>query len=191
MNTQNALKLTSACYNREPLKGKHALEELPISGKINLRGDLDNESFARGAEKAIGIQLPSQPNTFQQNDALTVYWLGPDEWQLTCKLDSVAAILENIGNHLDGIHHSAVDVSDYSTTLRLSSPEAAGILRRPCPLDLHERVLPAGSIAQTRFGHASVLLHRQSDPNVFDIQVRWSFAEYCWDYLVSTIGMMD
>ena len=184
-------EVLSACYAREPISGNHSLIELPLKGKINFRGDPENATVLDTIKQATELDLPVTANSSSQNSNTTIYWLGPDEWQITCSLSKVAEITTAIHSALDGIHHSAVDVSDYYTTLQLESRKSAEILSRGTPLDLHPSVFPAGSFAQTRYGHASVLLHKLSDVPVFEIQIRWSYAEYVWDYLDSTIQMLD
>jgi len=113
--------------------------------------------------------------------------MGPNEWLLQCDLDQVSTISEKIRQQLGTLHHAVTDVSDYYTILQLSGPQSEALINRGCPQDLHPSVFPAGSITQTRFGHASILLDRQADSATWQIQVRWTYAEYVWDYLVSAM----
>ncbi len=190
VNTQANIELTSACYDRKPVTGEHTLQELPLSGKINIRGDSANAEIFSALEKAISITPPVIPNTKVSNDNVTVYWMGPDEWLLVCDIDQVSTISEKIRQHLGTLHHAVTDVSDYYTVLQLSGPQSEALINRGCPQDLHPSVFPAGSITQTRFGHASILLDRQADETTWHIQVRWTYAEYLWDYLVSAMDAL-
>jgi len=162
-----------------------SLVELPWCGKINLRGDPNNRRFARKAKSALGLELPLQAHSCNANDTITIYWLGPDEWLIYCDLPKTGSTIENLKSSLSGIHNAVVDVSDYYTVLRLSGPDSSALIARACPLDLHPGVFANGACTQTRFGNASILLHKNSETPTYDIQVRWSFTEYVWDYLVS------
>ena len=42
------------------------------------------------------------------------------------------------------------------------------------------------SCAQSYISKATVLIDRLSDEPIFDISVRWSFAEYLWDWLADS-----
>jgi len=184
MSTAN-LQTTSPAYNRSPIEGRNCLEQLPWCGKIILRGDAATRQFARKCEKTLGLALPVQANTCNTNDGSTCYWLGPDEWLLHCPLQDLEVRLAALHTALSGYHHAIVDVSDYYTVLKLDGPDASTLLAKACPLDLHPDVFAVGDCTQTRFGHASVLIHKLTDNPAYNIQVRWSFTEYLWDYLSS------
>jgi sarcosine oxidase subunit gamma len=58
------------------------------------------------------------------------------------------------------------------------------VLAKGCPVDLHPRVFPSGSSAQTTLGLAAVVLLAGDDPDEFVVLVRQSFATYLADWLV-------
>ena len=187
---------TSPAHHREPVEGKTSLRELPWCAKINLRGDPNNARFMSAAAEALGVALPTEPNTTAtaktgtETDDATVFWLGPDEWLLHCNLARADTVLQQLQQKLAPLHHAATDVTDYYTVLELSGKDAAATLARGCPLDLHERVFKATHCAQTRFGNAGVLLYKPGAEPDFQIQVRWSFAVYVWDYLAKVIDSL-
>jgi len=201
VNSVSAPAPTSALANRAPVDGDIVLRELPPRGKINLRGDAGDGEFTAAAAVALGVALPVAANTVAVTDGVTVFWLGPDEWLIHCKLTDTDAWLQQLRARLTGMHYAATEVTDYFTVLELRGEQAAEVLARGCPLDLHPRAFPAGACAQTRFGNATVLLHKPAavdntvnntvdntvDSTVFRIQVRWSFAGYVWDYLTTVI----
>jgi sarcosine oxidase subunit gamma len=115
--------------------------------------------------------------------ACTVFWLGPDEWLIHCADDARPGLQERLQSALAGQPSALVDVSDYYVVMRLSGSRVFEVLAKGTPLDLHPRSFAEGCCAQTRFGHASVLLHKLSEDTV-DLQVRWSFAEYVWLFIV-------
>ena len=185
MNNSNAMALTSPCYARETIEGTDSLREMGLKGKLNIRGDASNSAFTGAIVETLGLELPATANTFSEYQSRRLYWLGPDEWLLHCDLDETETLQASLENALADAHLAITDVSDYYTVLRLRGPNARALIRKGCPLDLHHESFPKGNVAQTRFGHASVLLRYRDDGETWDIQVRWSYAEYGWDYLVS------
>lgn len=165
-------------------RGGVEMTERPYVGKVNLRGDPDDPTFRSSAEGQLGLELPVVPNTWHSNEDYSVYWLGPDEWLILCGDQLQHATVDNLRRAL-GQHHCAVtDVSDYYLVFRLAGDKARELLTKGTPLDVHPTVFAAGACAQTRFGHATVLIGCLDNAPVFDIQVRWSFAEYLWNFLV-------
>lgn len=180
------IELTSACYNRQPLTGEHSLHELPLCGKLSIRADSSQPQIVEAIGKALSFQPPLIANTKVSGELIQIFWMGPDEWLLHCPMDQIESISQQLERELEQMHHAVVDISDYYTVIQLSGTQSEAVLRRGCPLDLHPDVFPAGSISQTRFGHASVLLDRK-EQHTWHIQIRWTYAEYFWDYIVSAI----
>lgn len=157
------------------------LVERPFIGKVNLRVDAGDAAAA--VRSVLGCDLPVDPNTVTATDEHTVFWLGPDEWQIHCAENGQAELAESLQQALAGRHAAVVDVSDYYVVMRLSGHRAAEVISKAVPLDLHPRAFQPGHCAQTRFAHATVLLHKLAE-DTLDLQVRWSFAEYVWSYIV-------
>ena len=177
---------TSPARDRAAIDGGISMVELPWCGKLILRGDPENSQFTDAAASALGVALPLEANTNRNRDTVTLYWLGPDEWLCHCPLDGKGKLQSALIAGFAGVHSAVVDVSDYYTVLNLEGDRSHEVLARGCPLDLHPKSFPAGSSTQTRFGQASILLHKTGDAE-FLIQVRWSFTEYAWDYIASAI----
>lgn len=163
--------------------GGIVIEERSFVGKVNLRGDAGDEAFSGAVKKILGCVPPADPNTVAAGTDCTVFWLGPDEWQIHCPEDGQDGLVAGLRGALAGLHAAVVDVSDYYVVMRLSGEKVLEVLAKGTPLDLHPRAFPAGRCAQTRFGHATILLHKVRD-DVADVQVRWSFAEYVWSFIV-------
>ena len=181
------IPLNSPCRDRQTVEGPNSLREMGRKGKLNIRGNAEYASFTEGIQKALGVSLPVKPNTFAEYHSRRLFWLGPDEWLLHCDLDDTGTLAHDLATALDGVHHAVTEVSDYYSVIRLRGPDAVALLRKGCPMDFHHTTFPSGNIAQTRFGHASVLLHYHGDGETWDIHVRWSYAEYVWDYLASAM----
>jgi len=184
------IKTISPGYNRVRIDSDTSLMELPWCGKINLRGDPQNSRFVKKVENILATGLPVEPNTCSRSETETVYWLGPNEWLVHCEISQTQPRISQLKTALSGIHSAVVDLSDYYTVLRLDGPNSSQLLAKACPMDLHPDVFVKGNCTQTRFGNASILLHRISNNPAYDIQVRWSFTEYVWDYLVSGMSAL-
>lgn len=166
-----------------PAGGIEMVERAYI-GKVNLRGSPDDADFTAKVRDTLGIELPLVSNTTTSNDKYTVFWLGPNEWLIHCPQDSQTDLAATLGQSLQGQHVAVTDVSDYYLVIRISGTRAREVLSKGTPFDVHPSVFGPGACAQTCFGHATILLHCVEEPPVFDVQVRWSFGEYVWAYLV-------
>ena len=161
-----------------------ALSDRAYVGKINVRGDADAAEFRSGIERALNMALPLAANTTCTDDRNTLFWLGPNEWLIHFPEDTQAVVEASLRQTLQGLHAAVTDVTDYYVVIRVSGEKAREVLSKGTPFDVHSAVFKSGQCAQTCFGHASILLHCVDSSPVFDLQVRWSFAEYLWRYLV-------
>ncbi len=184
-STPGKITTTSPCYARMPVEGVNSLRQMSLRGKLNIRGDASDSNFVDGIKRALGVELPVVANTLSEKESVRVYWLGPDEWLVHCDMDETSDLEARLATELSDLHHGVTEISDYYTVLRIRGPNTESILRKGCPLDLHHSQFRSGDIAQTRFGNASILLHKLGDGESWDIQVRWTYAEYLWDYLIS------
>lgn len=169
-----------------PVRGAAALRELPWCGKINVRGAASDSKFTAGVKSALGAAVPLAANTVTARDDVKIFWLGPDEWLVHCDIAKCGALLHGIESKLARVAHAATEVTDYYSVLEIAGGGAADALARGCPLDLHARAFAVHDCAQSRFGNASVLLHRV-EAETFHVQTRWSFTEYVWEYLARAI----
>ena len=156
-----------------------SVSETGFTSKVNLRGDFASPAAVSVLNTLLGMECDLTPNTFVNNGASTLFWLGPDERLLYTDSNPQSVIdawRVNPGT-------SAVDVSDYSTVLRLSGSKVRDVVASGAPFDVHPAEFGVGQCAQTRFGNASILLSNHADTPVFQLQVRWSFAEYVFEYI--------
>lgn len=166
-----------------PASGIELTERLYV-GKLNLRGDSRDDGFLGAVEQCLGTALPLEANTVNAGERCTVFWLGPDEWLVHTEQDGQQTAAAALRSSLAGRHTAVTDVTDYYLVIRMRGERARAVLAKGTPFDVHPRVFLPGRCAQTRYGHASILLHCVDEAPTYDIQVRWSFAEYLWDYLV-------
>lgn len=169
-----------------PTTGPVTFEERPFIGKISLRGDLDDAGFAAGTASALGTGLPREPLTFVEHDGYRIHWIAYDHWMIYAPEGAEGPLLAKLRAALDGVHHAAVDVSDYYTVIRVSGDKARALLAKGCPLDLHPRAFRPGMCAGSVFHHAALFIAQtaafDAGGATYDVQVRWSFARYMWDY---------
>lgn len=177
-------------YARKTIEDTNLLRQMALCGKLNIRGNSEDSALSDALKSAIEIDLPGI-NGVSERKSNRLFGLGPNEWLLYCDLDQVEQIGAAISEQMGDRHHAVTEVSDYYTVIRLRGPDAESLIRRGSPLDIHPDKFQSGDMAQTRFGHASILLYKQSDGESWDIQVRWSYAEYVWDYLVSAMNCLQ
>ena len=168
-----------------------AMGERPYRGLVNLRGPAGDKAFDSAVEKALGIALPSEPNTTAGTDELRVFWLGPNEWWVVTPGDG-PAMADRLRTALAGQKAAVTDVSESRTCIHIRGARARDLLSKGCPLDLHPRMFSAGRCAQSLCAKAMVTLHQTEDDSgdgakeggpAYDVYVLNSFAEYLWLWL--------
>ena len=154
------------------------ISELPFLGHLNLRGDSVDTGFTNAAEAALGLVLPTEPNTVAVNGEMLALWLGPDEWLVVTPPSAQTRLSESLEAALDGKHAAVTDVTGGQTVITLSGPRARDVLAKGCPLDLHPAVFKPGHCAQTLVAKANVTIRCVDGSPAFELIVRRSFAEY-------------
>lgn len=170
-----ATPLNAAAFDCDGL----VVKELGFINKINLRGDFEESGTSSALTSLLGMECELKPNTFVSNGATALFWLGPNE-RLVHTDKEPGNIVSQWRGHAGT---AAVDVSDYSTVLSLSGTKTRDVIASGAPFDVHPDVFGVGQCAQTRFGNASILLSAHADTPEFQVQVRWSFAEYVYNYI--------
>ena len=179
----NQIICRTALTDFKPVAGEHSLIEALLNGKINLRGNPENTGFTQAVQNALGLVLPLEANTMSSSAGLRIFWLGPDEWLIHLPLETVDERIDILREALGNQHAAITEVSDYFSVLELSGPQARSIIASASPFDTRPQHFKTGQCTQTLFGHASILLWPLEDTPTFGIQVRWSYAQYVYDYL--------
>jgi sarcosine oxidase subunit gamma len=171
--------------------------ERPYRGLVNLRGPAGDKTFDTAVQEALGVALPSEPNTTTSTTTskgdLRVFWLGPDEWWVVTPGDG-PAMADTLRAALAGQKAAVTDVSESRTCIHIRGARARDLLAKGCPLDLHPRVFSAGRCAQSLCAKAMITLHQVADDSAdandasgggpaYDVYVLNSFAEYLWLWL--------
>lgn len=160
------------------------LKECRHTGKLILRGDPSNDLFIKSTSKVLGYKLPLTPNTFLKNNEYTSVWLGPDEWLVNSLPGDESALERDLNIALTDIHNSVTNVSDNSTIIQLSGPNARSVIMKGCAVDVHPRAFNTGDAFQSNLAAASVIMWQLDLIPTFNIMVRASFASYLWKWLL-------
>ncbi|MFT5664581.1 MAG: sarcosine oxidase subunit gamma [Gammaproteobacteria bacterium] len=152
--------------------------EIPFQGFLNLRGKTDNSDFMAAVKKVLSCSLPTEANTVVVSGDYKIYWLGPDEWLMVTPTEQQAKVQSELKLALGDVFSTVVDNSSGLTLLNITGDNAANIIARDCPLDLHPSVFKAGQCAQTRLAKAGAIIAPSLDGSGFELIIRRSFADY-------------
>ena len=188
----------AAIRPRSPLNGVHLPEgvtEMAFLAQLDLRADRADVALMTRLATAIGVALPTEPNTAVSTPDGTrhVLLLGPDQWLIVGPPGTSVLIESELRRAVAAVGPDAfatiVDVSANRTMLSLTGPFAREILERGCSIDLHPRAFGSGSFAQTNIARANVMLFRiASEPAPdYRILVRPSFAAYLVAWLADAL----
>lgn len=111
-----------------------------------------------------------------------VRFCGPDQRLVVSEMRSADSLLEDLAV-LGPARASAVDSSDGQVLMRLSGPNARGILAKCVAIDVHRDVFREGLSANVLLAHVSVNLARTA-LDQFDIVVARSFAAGVFDEIL-------
>ena len=143
--------------------------------QVNVRA---SSTVAERVGEALGVALPTDPNTVVTRGERSALWLGPDEWLVIDAAGQAAQIEATVRQAFALEWGSVVDVSANRLVYELSGPAARDLLAQGCPLDLHPRRFAPGRCAQTLLARAAVVLWQTDTTPTYRILVRASFATH-------------
>ena len=163
------------------------IAERTLPAAVNLRGDRDDPAFIAAVREALGLELPTVPNTAASKDGLALLWLGPDEWLAVghdappeAELRMAASLRDALGD----LHAAVTEVGESLACIHLAGPKAREVIAKGCPLDLHPRVFGGvGHCAQSHLSKTAITLHQVSEEPAFHLYTRRSFSDYLWRWL--------
>ncbi|SFN92337.1 sarcosine oxidase subunit gamma [Geodermatophilus obscurus] len=174
-----------------PLEGwSTRVERLPDTVRITVEPyvamvDVRLGAVPAEASAALGVDLPTTPNTWVPAGTGRAVWFGPDEWLLTSTTEAPEELEARVRAAVVPLGGSATDVSAQRIGLRLTGARVRDVLAKGCSIDLHPRVFGRGSSAQTTLGQAGVVLLALSDAgDDHGVLVRSSLAGYLADWLL-------
>lgn len=194
-NAKNTLALRKSpasfmksAFEAGSVKGVVELGEVPFLTMVGLRVHPGSEAGERLAALTGG--LPSASGDLCTSGDTSVLWLGPAEFLLVAPANSH----ESLGGDLPRALISAlgdgkgqvVDLSANRTTFELSGPRARAVLEKGCALDLHPRVLKAGTALSTEIGGIPAILWK-TEEETYRIFPRASFAEFLGRWLLDAM----
>jgi sarcosine oxidase subunit gamma len=171
-------------HRAEPSGLAIGMREVRDRGMIDLRGLAGDQAFLDAVRSVLAIDLPTSPRTSASSGDITVLWLSVDQWLILCPRSKVADLLARLAQALNGIHSLAVDVSDMRSVIRLEGQGAREVLLKGCSLDLMSDSYPASTVRRLLFAEIAALIH-VIEPQVIDLYVFRSFADYAWDFLLT------
>ena len=138
----------------------------------------DAERAASALGTALGMPAPAGRNGVATAGDSIVLWTGPGRW-LVIEPESrdLASLL---ASHCPGDVAAITDLSHARTSLRIEGPKVRELLSKLCTLDFDPAAFPAGTCAQTQFGHIGVLLYCGVQ-DVFGIFLPRSLAVSAWE----------
>lgn len=177
----------SALHSREAPKDLSVgIREITSRGMIDLRGFAGDRKFMAAAKEVLGLDLPTDPRSSAAWGEVQALWLSTDQWLVLCPRAKTPELLASLRQALEGIHSFAVDVSDMRTIIRLEGDNARTVLLKGSSLDLLSSDYEAGTVRRLRFAEIAALLHIVSEkPDVIDLYVFRSYANYAWDWLLA------
>ncbi len=132
----------------------------------------------------IGVEPPSVPNT-AAGDRVRAIWIGPDEWLI---VGATAAIPMIEAAAVDAAAVSCVSVGDGRCLIDVMGANAAELIAKAVPIDLHPRAFPANSSAMTLFAQVNVIIDRRPGLDgfrlIFDVSFRGYLQRWFYDAVV-------
>ncbi len=177
--TQRRLPL--AKVRHEPSSALQLAERTGLT-LIHLSGRPERMDFLEAIRSALGVDLPLAPNTSARSGDLALFWLGPGRWLIESERGG-GADLEMRLRDAQPPGAAIADVSSGRAVIRVSGEAARRTLAADCPVDLHPRSFPPGTVVQTMLAGMSAMLHARPDRDGFDIYVARSYAVAAWEWL--------
>ncbi|WP_170984197.1 sarcosine oxidase subunit gamma [Rhodoligotrophos defluvii] len=163
------------------------LSEIADLGMIDLRGHADDAAFMAAVRDGLGVDLPLAPRSSARHGDLTILWLSIDQWLVLAPRAEIPSLAEALRARLAGVHSLVCDVSDMRCIIRLTGPNARTVLMKGCSLDLLGPEIKAGYVKRVLFAEIAALIHVvDTDPDVIDLFVFRSYADYAWEWLLKT-----
>jgi sarcosine oxidase subunit gamma len=165
--------------------GALTLGQATIAVAWTVQGDPARPALADAAHRLFGVALPTTPNTVARGAAWAALWLGPASWLVVAAAEPQPPLAFAVARDaLNAAGGGVFDVSVARVGWTIAGPRAATVLAKGCPLDFHPRAFPAGSCAQSVFGHVNALFCRHDD-DAFTLLVARSFARDVWQALAT------
>ena len=188
-----SLRVSPAAQLREAfeigsVRGVVELSEVAFLTMVGLRVNRTSDAGQRIA--AITGGLPAACGGVTAAGETSVLWLGPEEFLVVAPREAHESLggelLQALRKELGDGAGQVVDLSANRTTFELTGPRARAVLEKGCSLDLHPRVLKAGTAVSTEVGSIPVVLWKTGEES-FRIFPRASFADFLGRWLLDAM----
>jgi sarcosine oxidase subunit gamma len=177
-----------ADFETGSVRGVVEISEVAFLTMVGLRVNRDSDAGQRIA--AVTGGLPSVCGGVASSGETSVLWLGPEEFLVVAPReaheslggDLLQALREALGDGAGQV----VDLSANRTTFELTGPRSRAVLEKGCSLDLHPRVLKAGTALSTEIGNIPVVLWKTGEES-FRLFPRASFADFLGRWLLDAM----
>ena len=164
-----------------------SVEEVAGRGMIDLRGNPDDAAFMAAARKAVDLELPTEPRTCATKDKVSALWLSIDQWLITMPLENCASMLSSLQMETEGLFALACDVSDARAIIRLEGNGVREVLMKGTSVDLTKPEFVRGAVRRMTFAEIAAMCHiTGTSPDMIDLYVFRSYADYTWEWLEAT-----
>lgn len=164
-----------------------SITEVATLGMIDVRGLASDEKFLATIKPVLGIDLPREPRTSTTQGDITALWLSVDQWVVLCPREDAGALATALTTTLEGIHSLVCNMSDARAIIRLEGNGTREVLMKGMAVDLFDPGCGAGTVRRALFAGIAALFHiRAVEPDVIDLYVFRSYANYAWDWLART-----
>jgi sarcosine oxidase subunit gamma len=177
-----------ADFETGSVRGVAEISEVAFLTMVGLRVNRDSDAGQRVA--AVTGGLPATCGSVTGTGDSSVLWLGPEEFLVVAPREAheslggglIQALREALGDGAGQV----VDLSANRTTFELTGPRARAVLEKGCSLDLHPRVLKAGTALSTEVGNIPVVLWKTGE-ETFRLFPRASFADFLGRWLLDAM----
>jgi sarcosine oxidase, subunit gamma len=170
------------------VRGVVELSEVAFLTMVGLRVNRDSDAGQRIA--AVTAGLPAGCGSVAGAGETSVLWLGPEEFLVVAPREAHESLggdlLRALREALGGGAGQVVDLSANRTTFELTGPRSRAVLEKGCSLDLHPRVLKAGTALSTEIGNIPVVLWKTGEES-FRVFPRASFADFLGRWLLDAM----
>ncbi|WP_455836307.1 sarcosine oxidase subunit gamma [Pseudarthrobacter siccitolerans] len=170
------------------VQGVVELREVSFLTMVGLRVDRNSDAGQRIA--AVTGGLPAACGSVSGTGDTSVLWLGPEEFLVVAPTEAHESLggdlIQALREALADGAGQVVDLSANRTTFELTGPRARAVLEKGCSLDLHPRVLSAGTALSTEIGNIPVVLWKTGGES-FRIFPRASFADFLGRWLLDAM----
>ena len=169
------------------------MKEIKLIMKLIIRGK--TREFISAIGKNLNILLPTEANTSTSGEALTAFWLSPDEWMLvsneTISEDTnTYEVEDNLINNISKTNLGAItDVSDQFVMINIKGSKVFDLFATGSPFNFNEFKGKKNSVVQTILSHIDVIIHHK-EINEVNLLVRRSFSQHLHSWLTDSASRL-